>query len=335
MTALERYHAALAGAPVDHLPCHPLTMLFAARLIGRPYRDYIMDHRVLAAGQLAVVEEFGVDFVSVISDPCRETDDLGGAPVYFDDEAPANDSRQPLLAAHGDLAQLRPPALDSDGRMADRIAGVALLRERVGPDFPVLGWVEGPIALAVDLRGMEALMLDLIDAPEWVEEVFEFCVELEIAFAQAQIAAGADTIGVGDAAASLVGPSLYAELVLPYEQRLVDAIHAAGARVRLHVCGNVTDLVADFDRLGCDLIDIDYMCDLAHARRHLPRTALLGNMEPTRWLLNGTPDGVYETLGECHRIAGPPFVVGAGCEVPRNTPHDNLRAMVRYAREHR
>ena len=34
------------------------------------------------------------------------------------------------------------------------------------------------------------------------------------------------------------------------------------------------------------------------------------------------------------RDAGAPFIVGAGCEVPRDTPPDNLRALCAYAHTH-
>jgi MtaA/CmuA family methyltransferase len=334
MTPLERYHAALAGQPTDHLPCHPITMMFSSHLIGRPFYDYVMDHRVLAEGQLRMVETFGVDYVATISDPCRETHDLGGECTYFEDEAPANDTRRALLRDKSRFAGLTLPDLLGGGRMHDRIQAVALLRERVGPEMSVLGWVEGPIALAVDLRGMEPLMLDTVDDPTFVADLFEFCVALETEFARLQIEAGADTVGVGDAAASLVSLRTYRDLVFPYEQRLIDAIHAMGAKVRLHVCGNTTHLVGDFAKLGCDLVDVDYLCDLDHARAQMPETAILGNLEPARWLLNGTPDEVYHRLAENHAAAGARWVVGAGCEVPRGTPYENVRAMVRYAQEH-
>ncbi|MBI5103546.1 MAG: helix-turn-helix transcriptional regulator [Solirubrobacterales bacterium] len=52
----------------------------------------------------------------------------------------------------------------------------------------------------------------------------------------------------------------------------------------------MTDLVADFETLGCELVDSDFLCDFAHARANMPTTALLGNIEPASWLLRGTPD---------------------------------------------
>jgi uroporphyrinogen-III decarboxylase len=67
----------------------------------------------------------------------------------------------------------------------------------------------------------------------------------------------------------------------------------------------------------------------------MPRAAILGNMDPPRFLLRGTPDSVHEELARCHRVIGPRFVVGAGCEVPKFTPLENFRALVRYAQQNK
>jgi len=98
-------------------------------------------------------------------------------------------------------------------------------------------------------------------------------VELELAFAKAQMAAGADLISIGDAAASLVGPAIYEQLVWPYEKKLIDALHALGARVRLHICGNTRDLLGKIGALGCEIVDLDY---LARSPRPAPRWAAAG-----------------------------------------------------------
>ena len=71
----------------------------------------------------------------------------------------------------------------------------------------------------------------------------DLCVAAGCAFAAAQLEAGADTIGIGDAIASQVSPKLYEELIWPREKRLIDGIHAQGGLVRLHICGNITHLL--------------------------------------------------------------------------------------------
>ena len=148
--------------------------------------------------------------------------------------------------------------------------------------------------------------------------------------------AGIDVMGVGDAAASLVGPQIYEEFVWPYEKKLVDGLHALGTKVRLHICGNTRRILAGMGRLGCEIVDLDYPAPLSEGRAAMgPDQVLLGNLNPVQVLKNGTPEGVTAAIAECHRQAGPRYIVGAGCEVPRGTPEANLRALTEYAQAHR
>ncbi len=336
MTGRERILAHLEGKPVDRLPLMPITMMFAADLAGIRYRDYVSDHRKLAEAQIRVSETFDFDYVSVISDPAREAADLGATLEWFDHQPPAIVEARALLSDKRTLARLRLPDPYGGGRMTDRVEGVALLKRRTGGEKLVEGWIEGPCAMAADLRGINTLMLDFLDDPDFVRDLFEFCVAMELEFARAQVQAGADLMGVGDAAASLVGPKIYSDFVWPYEKKLIDGLHAMGGRVRLHICGRTRKLFDGMGRLGAEIVDLDYLAPMDQARRAMgPQQILLGNIEPVGVLRNGTPEIVSAAVAECHRQAGPRFIVGAGCEVVRDTPHENMRAMADYARRHR
>jgi MtaA/CmuA family methyltransferase len=215
------------------------------------------------------------------------------------------------------------------------IKALDLYRERVGKDKIIEGWIEGPIAEAADLRGINTLMLDFFDDPVFVRDLFAFVIEMELRFAREQLKVGADVIGVGDAAASLVGPDIYDEFVWPYEKKLVDGIHALGGKVRLHICGNTRRILEGMGKLGCEIVDLDSMAPISEARQQMgPKTILLGNLNPVAVLRNGDAAGVTAAIAECHRQAGAPFIVGAGCEVPRDTPAENLRALCAYAHSH-
>ncbi len=336
MNGRERILAMIEGREVDCLPFMPITMMFAADRIAVKYGRYIQDYRVLVEGQCRVAEEFDVDFVSAISDPAREAADCGAAVSFYEDQPAAIIESQALLADASKLAGLKVPDPYAGGRMFDRIKGVELLRQRVGGQKLIEGWIEGPCAEAADLRGINALMLDLIDEPAFVRDLFEFCVEMELAFAKAQVEAGADLVSMGDAAASLVGPELYRELVWPCEKRIVDGIHAMGARARLHICGNTSDSLAKIGELGCEIVDLDYPVSVARARAEMgPEQVLLGNIDPVAVLRNRGPDAVSKAIEECHRQAGRRYIVSAGCEVCRDTPVENVRAMRDYARSQR
>ncbi len=328
LTSRQRVLNHLRGQSVDHLPLMPITMQFAADLIGVRYREYATDHRRLVEGQMCVAERFAVDYVSCISDPGRESSDCGARVIFTDDSPPAHDEADALLADKAVLARLKCPDPAGGGRMTDRLKAVSLFKERIGNEKLIEGWIEGPCAEGVDLRGMNNLMMDFFEDESFVRDLFAFCVEMGARFAREQVRAGADLIGIGDAAASLVGPDIYRDFVFPFEKQLVDAIHAAGALVRLHICGDTRHSLALIGRLGCDIVDLDYPVPVAEARAAMgPGQMLLGNVDPVRVMRNGHPDLIRRELASCREAAGARYIVGAGCEIPRDTPHDNLRAM--------
>ena len=336
MTSRERVLAHLEGRPVDRLPLMPITMMFACHQIGARYRDYCTDYRVLVEGQIRTAEQFGFDYVNTMSDPAREAADCGATVEYFDSQPVAIIEDQALLADKTKLASLKIPDPLGGGRIHNGLQALALFKQRVGTEKVVEGWIEGPIAEAADLRGINTLMTDFFDDPAFVRDLFAFVVELELRFAREQINAGADIIGLGDAAASLVGPQIYEEFVWPYEKQLVDGIHALGGKVRLHICGNTRRILTGMGELGCCIVDLDSLAPISEARHRMLRSQiLLGNLNPVTVLRDGNPEVVTAAIAQCHRDAGTAFIVGAGCEVPRDTPADNLRALCAYAHTHR
>lgn len=335
MTSRERILAMLDGKPVDHLPLMPITMMFAADQLGVKYGRYAADHRLMVDAQMVTAERFDIDHVSTISDPGREAADLGAKVEFYDDQPPALDENGALLADKTKLARLKSADPLGGGRMHDRVKGIALLKSKVGTDKLVEGWVEGPCSEAADLRGINTLMTDFFDDPVFVRDLFAFVVENGLRFCKAQVEAGVDMIGMGDTAASLVGPKIYYDFIWPYEKRMVDGMHALGARVRLHICGNTRKILEGMGRVGADLVDLDWLSPMREGREKMGRgQTLLGNIDPVRVLRNTTAESVSAAIAECHLAAGPRYIVGAGCEVVRDTPAAHMHALRDYARSH-
>lgn len=333
MNGRERVVAHLEGNPADRLALMPITMMFAGDQIGAKYREYATDYRVMVKAQIRTAEQFELDYVSAISDPAREAADFGAAVQIFPDHPPAIDENNALLADKTTLARLKLPDPLSGGRMHDRVKALALFKKQVGREKVIEGWVEGPCAEGADLRGINTLMLDFLDDPVFVRDLFALVLENALRFAKVQVEAGADIIGVGDAVASLVGPMIYEEFVWPFEKQLVDGLHALGTRVRLHICGDTRPILEGMGRLGCDIVDLDSMVPMDEARAKMgPEPFLLGNIDPVRLLRNGTPQAIADAVAECHRRSGTRYIIGAGCEVPRGTPPENLQTLLDYAK---
>lgn len=325
MNAFERYMGTVRRQPVDVIPRVPILMQFAAEHIGSNYGAFTADAEVLVRANEICAADFGIDQLSAISDPYRETSGFGGAITYVRDGVPR--CTAPLADAR-DLTRLASPRSDTSPRMADRLRAVAAYADRHRGAYSILGWVEGPAAEAATLRGTTNFLLDLYDDPDFVEALMDRCLEVGIAFARAQIEAGADTIGIGDAICSQIRPVQYERLILPREKRLVDAIHEAGGLVKMHICGNITRLLPGLATLGLDILDVDHMVDLATVRRAVgDEVVLTGNLDPVGAIRHGSPDAIRAAVHAAHAAAGNPYMVNAGCEIPSGTPVANLLAL--------
>ena len=325
MTPRERYFAVLEGRRPDLVPRIPILMRYAAEFIGSCYGDFAADHRVLVGANLACAAAFDFDQVSCISDPYRETQGFGARIEYPRDDVPR--ATHPL-SEDPDLSRLPRPDPERAERMRDRLEACRRYRAAAGDRFSILGWVEGPAAEAADLRDAANFLMDLMEEPEYAGALMDRCLETAIAFARAQLACGADTIGIGDAIASQVSPATYAALIQPREKALVRAIQAAGGRVRLHICGDIRRLLPSIADLGVDILDVDHMVGLAEARAAMgPGVVLAGNLDPVSDILRGAPPTIRAGVRRCRAEAGDPFMVNAGCEIPAGSPLDNLRAL--------
>ena len=331
MNSLDRLQALLAGQPVDRTPNFDIFMTLAAHTIGAPLSRYYLDYRVLVQANLAVLQTYHLDIVQTLSDPYREAADCGLAVDFPTDWLPIN--KIPLIQETGDLHGVAFAGKTFGPRMTDRIEAVRALREQVGNEVPVMGWVEGALAEAADLRGVSTLLVDLAERPAWVHELLEACTAMEIAFAEAQIAAGAHIIGLGDAIASQISPRMYRIFALPYEQRIFAAVRAAGAIPRLHICGNTTHLLRDIATCGAQIVDLDWMVDLGQAAQALEGLAVCGNLNPVSVFLQGTPEQVRLGVLANAAAGGGRWISAAGCEIPDSTPPANLHAQTQALAE--
>ncbi len=301
-------------------------MQFAAEHIGSNYGAFASDYRVLTEANLVCAREFGIDQMNTMSDPYRETQGYGAKILYETHMVPRCEKHP--LEDDPDISQLPRPNPMEAVRMRDRIEAVQRYHELVAGEYSIMGWVEGPAAEAADLRRLDNFFMDLIDEEPALDALMDLCVDVALDFAGLQIRAGADTIGIGDAAASQVSAELYEAHILPRQQRLVRGLKAMGARVRLHICGDITHLLSGISTLSIDVLDVDHMVDLRTVRAAVgPKIAIAGNLDPVAAVFRSTPEKIRAQVLSCYQQAGNPFLVNAGCEIPSGTPPENLHAL--------
>ena len=326
MTPKERVMNRLKGHPVDKIPNLNIVMTFAAKYAGVPYGKFCSDYKALVAAQEKTAVDFGLDILSTMSDPYRETSDYGANVQFQEDDLPVCEGA--FLTGPEELAKLKRWDPLTSTRMLDRIRAIELFKENWGEQYPILGWIEGPWAEFNDLVTLNEGLMMLYDEPEFAMDAMEIITEQAIDCAKAQIAAGADIIGMGDAPASIINREQYCEFVVPFEKRIIQAIHEVGGKVKLHICGNINHILEDIVETGADIVDIDFMVDYKKAVEvSQGKCSINGNINPVEVILQGTTDEVRELTRLCVDSGNAMSFISGGCEVPKMTPIDNLKAV--------
>lgn len=326
MTGLERTLSFLAGKPVDHPPFHPIVMRWAARYAGVKYRDFCLDYRAKTTAMIKCADDFGIDWVTVMSDPWAEATAFGIQVEYPEDNLPMDTGGR--LADLESAARLKPYKPLENARCVNRINEIREFKRLVGDKYFIVGWVEGPVAAYADIRGLSESAMDFLDDPDLCGQAMDVIVASAKEFITLQVEAGAHCIGIGDAFCSQIGPGPYRRLAFSREKQLVDHIHNLGAKAKLHICGNTAPILPDMIATWADILDVDHLVPsmAPYAKLLGSHQVFSGKTDPVSVIQNGTPAQILASVRECRAQAGGRVIVSAGCEVPPDTTHANLRA---------
>ena len=317
----------LAGdAPKDRIFFRPILMHFAARFNNTTYGKFASDYRTLVESNIRAMEYFDTDMVSLISDPYRETSAFG-APVEFIKEGVPR-CLDLIVKTDDDVDNLPDPDVYKCERTLDRINGAAMFQQLLKGTVPVGGWIEGPLAEACDLAGVDTMLIRIMTDPDFANRLMDKCLVLAKKFAKAQVEAGCDLIGIGDAICSQIDRETYDLFVRDRHADLINYIHECGVPVKLHICGNITHLLESIAETRTDIIDLDWQVDMDEARRILGNNVVIGgNLNPV--LVQDKTAGEVYAMSKAltDRYRNQKYLLAAGCEITVLTPHENLMAM--------
>ncbi|MBI2876651.1 MAG: uroporphyrinogen decarboxylase family protein [Candidatus Tectomicrobia bacterium] len=166
-----------------------------------------------------------------------------------------------------------------------------------------------------------------IKDPEFVKAVLEFSVGMAVMGAKAQVELGAEIALVGDPTASLLSPKAYQTFAAPYTRKVIEQIERPTI---LHVCGQTSHIIETMCGTGAQGISVD-LVDLPSIVSRVPsEVVIVGNLSPVGTLLNGTAEEVRketrELLDKMREV--PNYILATGCEIPLETPYENILAMV-------
>jgi len=350
MTSKERVFAALNGNAADRVPVGPFIGFRAVEAVDADMRDYYTQGRIIAEAQYAMCREIGHDILVSAADTYYISEAFGMETVHHKNALPT--VKQPLFSQLEEAVHLKVPDPETDGRMPVYLEAVDEMKRLVGNTKAIRGTGTGPFSLAAYMFGEENFLMMLAEIEYGVRgdkekhamhRILEITSDTSLAFLKAQIKRGVDIVYMGDSFASheMISPALYREYAFPYHKKIFESVNDI-CRERdcfslLHICGDNTKILDDFRKTGAGIIEIDQKVDLSAARSIVgPEVNLIGNLDPSGTLLQGSPDEVYdksiEAMQKTHALAGH-FILGSGCFVPLGTPVDNLKQMVKASED--
>jgi len=211
--------------------------------------------------------------------------------------------------------------------------GEALLGDAITSLFPT--WARGPLSTAMSLRGMERLLLDMLDDPPFVHRLMRFVTDAR----KSWLAERAHYLNQplkpallfnDEIGAPLLSPRMYREFVLPYEKELAEF---QGGVFYWHSCGNTTALIKDVATLpGLQMFHVGPQTDLKAAIENLsPQIALDICVQDVRDVYEADDEMMRAKLREIANVAGARnYFVRADEFAVIHTLEQDLAKMVRW-----
>ena len=336
MNGRQRTLAAIRGEPHDRIPVAQHNFTFCARQAGLRMAEFRASPKRAAQALADAARRFDYDCIIIDFDTCTLAEAMGATLVFPEDE-PAR-VEKPALKSLADAGHLRVPDPHRDGRLPLWLETTRELRRIVGDAKAIMGRADqGPFGLLFALRGHEDLMLDVLEAPApWWLQALVICTEAGVAFAKAQLAAGADLTSIGDSAAgeSLISPAHYARFAQPFEKQYKQAL--GDGLLALHICGKTNGIIAGMMDTGCDVLELDHWNDLSRSLDAVAnRACIFGNIDPSAVLSQGSKEDV---LAACRRVVELAkvrtwkFALCPGCLAHADVPPENIQAMTEAAK---
>ncbi|QFY43853.1 methylcobamide--CoM methyltransferase MtbA [Candidatus Methylospira mobilis] len=277
MTSMERVMTTIGLHEPDRVPLFlPLTVQGAAEM-GVPLQEYFRSPRLMAESQLRFRQRYGNDFLCGPSYSAVEFEAFGGE-VRFYDRGPPN-AGEPIVRSPDDIAGLGVPRIEECPALCRLLEAQSLLSAAAKGAVPVVGVVVSPFSLPVMQMGFPAYLQMLMDAPEALEPLWSINETFCVAWANAQLAAGATALVYSDPVSSstILTPELYRRLGQPIARRTLARI--AGPTVTHFASGRALSILPDVLATGTQGVAISADDDLAAVKAAVGRRAsIFGNL---------------------------------------------------------
>lgn len=321
MTGKERMEQARRGQPSDRIPFVPSIYEHGAAVLGKSPGEVSRDADLMAQAALASYRRYGHDLVTVGIDIYNIEAEAWGCVVSAGDgtSVPGVISHPLADQQNLDAGKLGVPVPGSGNRLALFTEAVNKVVGEIGNEVWVYGCLGGPFSQAVELRGFDHLIVDMMTAPVDVHRMLERLAQATLDHARRVSETGAGVyLYESWATLPLITLDIFREYVAPYNKGIVQTVRKEYPTPPPSVImgGNVTLLGDLFLDMKVSLVAVDYLADFAALRSRFDGTGTIvrGCVDP-KMIERDDWDGIRRMLDHLFEKARGMhnFVWGCGC----------------------
>jgi uroporphyrinogen decarboxylase len=315
-------------------------------LMGFPGVEYINSNIKLAQQNSQehyraikkLVEMFEPDAIFPLMDLAVEANALGRYVIFPRDES----ATVPKDAFHvSDLDRLREINIVFDSRLMGYVETIKLMKIGLPEHIVKGGYVIGPYSLAGLLMGADEAAMATVMQPDVLHQVCVFATDIIQQYARLQISAGAELICILEPSAVMLGPDQFREFSAQYIKYIVNSCRLSGVNTVYHTCGNTMHLIQEMVAAGVNGLSLDSPdvgVHLDQVAGSIPENVVvLGNINPASTMLFDKPQDISRAVFSLMDIMRPHpgFILSTGCDLPQETPADNIRAFMDAGRNYK
>lgn len=334
LTPLERTLTSVGHQEPDTVPIFLGLTIHGARELGMSIQDYFADPRKVADGQLLMRDKFGHDNLMGFNHAAGELEAWGGSVRYFDDGPP--NGGPPIITTPQQILELETARVENSPSLMATLELQRLLKAEVGNEVPIIAAVLSPFSLPVMQMGFEAYLNLMAESPQEFERLMQINEEFCVAWANAQLQAGATVIVYYDPVSSptVIPPRTYLETGHKIAKRTLPRIE--GATVTHFANGRSLAIAEDVARTGTAVISACSDEDLAELKQRCRgKLSIIGPLNDIG-MCSWTPQAAETKVKKVIAQGGPGgglIISNAHGEIPFQVQDEVLHAVVGAGRK--
>ncbi len=309
MTSMERVLTTLGHKEPDRVPLFLLLTMHGAKELGLSIREYFSKAEYVVEGQLRMLKKYRHDCLCPLFYGAAEVEAFGAEIIWFEDGPP--NTGAPMIKKSEDISSLRVPEIHRTACLVKMLETIQALKERVKDTVPIMGVVISPFSLPIMQMGFPAYIELMYEQPERFHQLMAVNQEFCVAWANAQLQAGATAIGYVDPMASptITPRDIYLKTGFKVAKQTLARINGPTAT---HLAsGNVLPVLDDIVATGTAGIGVSVLEDLSEIKAACQgKLTVIGNLngiEMRRWSAEQAEDKVKQATSQA--AAGGGFIL--------------------------